>query len=565
MKRLPHSKERREYAFLNLFQEVTRWITSTLDLDQVLDRIVRKIPTVLGVDAATIRLLDSTGTQLTLLAASGLSDRYLNRGPVDTEKSVIEALEGTPVAIFDAANDPRISYSEAAKAEGVKSILVAPIPIQGKMRGVLRLLTRNHRNFKKDELEFAAALADQCGIALQNARFVDDQKRQLLFFKTLDSIGKALNSTLELDEVLDLIVSRLPEVMPLKGCTIRLLDPERAHLELMAASGLSRRYLDRGSIDDELGTYHALRGEPVMIYDAAADERIRYRQEAACEGIASILAVPIIVKDKPIGILRLLTAEPRRFSEIEVNFAVAVAEQGGIAIQNAISYQRISKLVIELAHQEDFLQSVMDSLDEDLFVLDARHRITMVNRTFLNNHRVAEADILGKPCHQVIRACAQGNCPFEPDQKLSAPNGTTRRTQVADGDKRLEIITSPVSIFDQEGRTDFIIGAIRDVTDHVRLQEEQLARERLQGVLEMAGAAAHELNSPLFAALGTAQLALAESNATDPLYGDLETVVGNLKAVRELTQKMSSITRYESKDYAGDVKIVDIRRASRPE
>lgn len=140
----------------------------------------------------------------------------------------------------------------------------------------------------------------------------------------------------------------------------------------------------------------------------------------------------------------------------------------------------------------------------------------MVNRPFLKNHRVAETDILGKPCHQVIRACAHEHCPFDNDQKPPGPNGTTRRTQAAEGDKHLEIITSPVSIFDREGKTDFIIGAIRDVTDHVRLQEEQLARERLQGVLEMAGAAAHELNSPLFAALGTAQLALAESSPSAP-------------------------------------------------
>ena len=565
MNSLPSSTQSREHKFLLLFQEVTRLITSTLDLQQVLDRIVKKIPTVFGVDAATIRLLDPTGSKLNLLAASGLSDGYLSRGPVDAEKSVIEALKGSPVAIFNATDDPRISYSDAAKAEGVKSILVAPIPIQGEMQGVLRLLTRDHRQFEKDELEFVAALAEQCGIALQNARFVEDQNRQLLYFETLDHIGKALNSTQDLDEVLNLIVSRMPEVMQLKGCTIRLLDPNRVRLELMAASGLSRKYLDRGSIDDELSTHHALKGEPVMIYDATADTRIRYRDEAALEGVASILAVPIRVKGRTIGVLRLLTAVPRQFTGAEINFAMAVAEQGGIAIQNAIGYRRITKLVTELEHQEDFLQSVMDSLDEELFVLDAQHRITMINETFLKRHGVAEKDAIGKPCDQVIRVCTPGNCPIDNAVKVSALNGITRRMQVAEGDKHLEIITSPVSIFDADGKTDFFIGAIRDVTDHVRLQEEHLARERLQGVLEMAGAAAHELNSPLFAALGTAQLALDETDESNPITGDLETVVSNLKVVAELTRKMSGITRYESKDYAGDVKIVDIQKASRPE
>jgi len=56
----------------------------------------------------------------------------LNRGPIDAEESVLTALGGTPIAIFDAAGDSRIDYSEAARQEGIQSILMAPIPIGGK-------------------------------------------------------------------------------------------------------------------------------------------------------------------------------------------------------------------------------------------------------------------------------------------------------------------------------------------------------------------------------------------------------------------------------------------------
>jgi GAF domain-containing protein len=87
-------------------------------------------------------------------------------------------------------------------------------------------------------------------------------------------------------------------------------------------------------------------------------------------------------------VLRLLTASPRDFTDAEINFAMAVAEQGGIAIQNSINYNKITKLVTELEDQEEFLQNIMDSLNADLFVLDANHRITMVNRTFLKNHKL---------------------------------------------------------------------------------------------------------------------------------------------------------------------------------
>ena len=149
------------------------------------------------------------------MAASGLSQTYLDRGPIDAEASVMSALKGTPIAIVDAANDDRIQYGQAAQQEGIASILVAPIPIRGKFSGVLRLLSRTKRDFEPFEIEFVAALAEQCGIAIENARTFKEQQAQLDYFKAMHEIGKTINATYELDKILDLIVSRLPAVMQL--------------------------------------------------------------------------------------------------------------------------------------------------------------------------------------------------------------------------------------------------------------------------------------------------------------------------------------------------------------
>lgn len=71
----------------------------------------------------------------------------------------------------------------------------------------------------------------------------------------------------------------------------------------------------------------------------------RYHQEAANDGVGSILAVPLSIRGEIIGVLRLLTAEHRHFSENEINFAMTVAKQGGVAIQNAIDYQKMERLL----------------------------------------------------------------------------------------------------------------------------------------------------------------------------------------------------------------------------
>jgi len=331
----------REKTYLQLFIDVTQAITSKLNMNEVFSLIAQKIPEVIGVDAATIRLLDASRKKLVLHAASGLSDAYLQRGPVDMESSVMKALKGTPIAIFDVPNDPRIQYPEDARKEGIKSILVVPIPIRGEISGVLRLLSRSPRVFDQQEKKFVAALAEQCGIAIENARVYEEQNRQLSYFKAVYEIGKTINSTRKLDEILNLIVTRLTEVMKLKACTIRLIESTGGRLELRAAYGLSNSYLERGPLDDELATYYILKGEPVVIPDATVDLHTIYHKEAAAEGVSGILAVPITVQDETIGMIRLLTSEVRYFSPADINFAMAVAEQGGIAIQTAVTYQKL--------------------------------------------------------------------------------------------------------------------------------------------------------------------------------------------------------------------------------
>jgi GAF domain-containing protein len=312
----------RESTFLDLFIKVTQAITSSLDPDEVFELITRKIPEVIQVDAVTIRLLDASGQNLVLRASHGLSDAYLNRGTIDTEEPVFKALAGKPIVIEDAVKDPRINYPEATQKEGIQTIVVVPIPIRGAVKGILRLLTRRPRTYTRQEIDFVAAMGEQCGIAIENARIFKDQQIQLNYFKAIHEIGRTINATYELDKILDLIVQRLPAVMGLKAATIRLIETSKGKLELKAAHGLSRSYLERGPLDEELATYYLKQGEPVVIPDARKDIHTLYHKEAEKEGISSILAVPITVQDDIIGILRLLTQEIRYFSAADINFAM---------------------------------------------------------------------------------------------------------------------------------------------------------------------------------------------------------------------------------------------------
>jgi len=159
---------------------------------------------------------------------------------------------------------------------------------------------------------------------------------------TFEEVKKAITSTLNLKEVLELIVQGVVKVMKVKGSSLSLLDKDRKQLRIFAHHGLSKNYVEKGPLDSSrsLGEM-LLNGKHVWVENAATDPRVQYPQEAMREGVASILSVPLVVRNKVIGALRVYTSEPRTFSEEEVKFLYGFAEQVALAIENARSYEDV--------------------------------------------------------------------------------------------------------------------------------------------------------------------------------------------------------------------------------
>ena len=381
------------------------------------------------------------------------------------------------------------------------------------------------------------------------------------YLKQVREISRLVNSTLDLKKILNLIVEKIPEGLPCKACTIRLLDPSRQHLELVAASAnLSEEYLARGSIEKERHVHSVLKGEPVTIYDATSDPLVDFQDEAEKEGVKSILAVPIKVNQHIIGVLRLLTDHHHDFSQDEINFAMTVAEEGGSAIKNAQNYQKINLLFRQNEEHERFLQSIIDSIPLQLVVLDRNKRIVLANRSFLQKYNINEKDSLGRLFKDFTPAELHNEGVDGQQPDADNMQQAVWRCQQTYGGKWLEMTDSP--LYDQDGRLEYTIRIIRDVTAQHLLSGEQVERGKLQGVIEMAGTVAHELNSPLFAALGTAQFLREELSDSDERAEELDLIIRNIQKVGKLTKKMASITRYKTKAYVGNIQLVDIDQST---
>jgi len=231
-----------------------------------------------------------------------------------------------------------VHYKDAAAQEGIASILFVPIKAREKVIGALQLYTATPCTFSEDEINFASSVAELGGLALENARLYEQRKENNRLFWEL---AKSMNSSLKLNEVLENMVKSITRAMDLKGCVIRLIDEKRKVLELMASFGLSERYLKKGTIDIDKSSIEPLEGKAAYVADAGTDSRLQYPQEARDEGIASILSVPMKVKDKIVGVMRLYTHRCREFDSDEMTFIQTLADLGGIAVENAVMFGKI--------------------------------------------------------------------------------------------------------------------------------------------------------------------------------------------------------------------------------
>ncbi|TAN42618.1 MAG: GAF domain-containing protein [Nitrospirae bacterium] len=330
-------------VYLESYQNICKAISSSISLNEVLDLIVTNVVKVMNVKASMLRLLNKETQKLEVAAHYGLSDRYVNKGPVDYDKSIEDALKGKAVSIYDIMSDSDSKYRADADGEGIRSILSIPVRFKKEVIGVLRMYTSEPVKYKDEDLKFMAAIAEQAAIAIVNARtFESTVSRAREYLRVFYEVSSAVSSVSNLDDLLNLTVRKIPGEMKLKGAVIRFFDETGTSLDIVAAYGLSEKYLHKGPVDMDARSKAILKQGPIVIYDVASDPRVLYPKEAVEEGIGSMLTLPIEGRGrKLIGILRLFSDRRRHFSEEDITFSASLAHICGQAIENARMYEQL--------------------------------------------------------------------------------------------------------------------------------------------------------------------------------------------------------------------------------
>lgn len=341
----------RRYTRLDLLYQVNNVLHSTLDPQRALELIMSEAVRVMRASSGSVILINPTNGFLEIEAAFGLpAESKSLRLKVGEGITGWVARTGKSARVNNVAEDPRYIMVK----ENVRSELAVPLEVNGEIRGVLNVDSERPDAFGPEDEQLLRDLAVHAAQVIHNTWLYEQLRQKARLFETLVNISKTINSTLNLDDVLNVITREACHLMNGKLCSLLLLDSRGEHLELRASYGAGAAYINKPRLpvgDSLLGSV-VRRKKALQLENVQISSRYQHIEVARQEGLVSLLSVPLVYAGKCIGTLSVYTSEQHSFSNEEIRILAALAEFSGIAIEKARLYERLVDIEEELRQNE---------------------------------------------------------------------------------------------------------------------------------------------------------------------------------------------------------------------
>jgi len=334
-----------------------REVASVLDLDELLQKIPQLIARLTKFKAFAMYLLDPKRNELSIAYSVGYSEDVARNLRLRVGHGLVGAAvaEGKPILVNDVHTDQR--YVEAVP--GSSAELVVPLRRKGRVIGALNLLSDTPGQFTEVDEAMLRQFGAHVAVAIENALLVEHEREYTSTLETLSEIGREFGAILNLDELLTRIANLTRRVIDYRTFGILLVNDETGELEMKVAV----RYGDKVTVPRvKLGTglvgYAALHKEAVIVPDVSADPRyIKVVDDAKSE-----LVIPLLLKDRCIGVFDLESPELDAFTKSDVEILTLLASQAAVAIENARLYETIRANEVRLEKEIRFAQRVQAAL-----------------------------------------------------------------------------------------------------------------------------------------------------------------------------------------------------------
>ena len=521
--------------------ELTQTLASSLDIRDILFTVVQRVAEVAQVDRCSLVLIGEAPRTGYVVATS--DDESVRDLPLDLNKypEICRVLEtGSTLVIRDASRHPLLEVVRQTEPP-LEFISVALVPIlhdHGPL-GVIFLRSRRAAAFADHEMSLVHTVADATAIALRNARIlqslkdetqqstfarVEAERRVQLFQRYADFFESAADGMVVIDRSGRLLFTN-PRAREITGHT------ESSLMRMHFTALLTR--------NEQTRAQRLLGGFRDGVYPRGVDLELE-----PAEGPAII---------------------------VNVSFSSVLHEDNAILFTfRDVTVER--ETAKELKQIKEFLERVIDSSVDGIVSADLRGKVLVFNRAASRIFGYPQGDVIGKL--RVDKLYPEGVA-REIMQQIKNPDvggyGRLEDYRVdmlsANGDK-VPVTLSAALVVDN-GRPIATVGVFTDIRDKLQMaarlahaQEELRSREKQALVAELAGAAAHELNQPLTSVIAYAEMLRRQLKDNETLQHHAEVIVSEGERMAEIVRKVGKITKYETKNYVGGAKILDLEKAS---
>jgi sigma-B regulation protein RsbU (phosphoserine phosphatase) len=334
--------------------DLGRQVTAVLDIDELLPQIPRLIARLISFEAFAVYLLDERRGELRSAYTVGYPLAEPVRLRLGTGLVGAAVASGQPLLVNDLPSDPR--YVEFVP--GMQSEIVVPLVHKSRPIGALNILSRHRDHFTLRDMAIVRQFGAHVAVALINARLYERSRLDAEAFETLAEIGRDVAAILDLDELFARIAQLARRVIDYRTLGILLLNDDN-ELEIKLAVQYGEKVeVPRVPLGEGLVGYAALHREAVNVPDVSQDPRYI----KVVPDVRSELAIPLLLKDRCIGVVDLESPELDAFSKRDVEILTLLASQAAVAIENARLYEEVRTTQERLEKEVRFAQRVQAAL-----------------------------------------------------------------------------------------------------------------------------------------------------------------------------------------------------------
>jgi sigma-B regulation protein RsbU (phosphoserine phosphatase) len=342
---------------LSTLFELGREVTAVLEIEELLAKIPHLIARLTRFNAFSVYLLDEARHELRIAYATGYPDDAVLKQRLRVGEGVVGAAveEGRPILVNDIRLEPRY----VGPLRNMLSQLAVPMRRKGEVIGALNLLAETTDAFTTQDEALLRQFAAHVAVAIENARLFHAERQYVETLETLAEIGREMSSILDLDVLLTRIASLTKRLIDYRTFGILLVNEATEELEIKFAvrygedAGEKRVKLGQGLVG-----WAALHKEPLLVADVSQDPRYIN----LVPDVRSELVIPMLIKDRCIGVFDLESPELDAFTKEHKELLTLLASQAAVAIENARLYEEVRRNEERIEKELRFAQRVQQAL-----------------------------------------------------------------------------------------------------------------------------------------------------------------------------------------------------------